>query len=126
MKSLRLWILALALTSFGAGVASGTLVSASLHRAPRGSGPFADYEDRLVRAYDLAPERARLLHALLASYQRELEQVKDRHMAEYMTAMEPELSERGRFYRDLVRDKILPAGRRAEFDAAVSSWIPIR
>jgi hypothetical protein len=33
-----------------------------------------------------------------------------------MSSIEPELRERGAFYRNLVRDQVLPAERRAEFD----------
>jgi len=128
VNSLRLWILVLAVVSFGAGVAAGALVSVGVRRTPVQPGPFAEYEQDLVRTFDLGPERARILHTFLANYQREIEQIKDRQFAETMAAVEPTLSERGRLYRDLIRDKVLPADRRAGFEGAAFAitWKPAR
>lgn len=128
MNSLRLWILVLSVTCFCAGGAAGALVAARATRPAAEPGAFADYERDVVRAFALSPERARILHTVLASYQREIEQIKDLHLAETMTAMEPELSERGRWYRDLIRDKVLPPERRPEFDgpAFLAVWDPAR
>lgn len=128
MTGLRAWIVALALLCFGAGTAAGLLLSTRLRRPLPESGPFTAYQRDLTQAFDLSPERARLLAAVLASYQRELDAIKDRHMADYMSAMEPALAERGRWYRELIRDKILPPDRRHEFDgpAFASVWTPAR
>ena len=128
MTSLRFWILALVVVSFGAGVAAGALVSAGVNRAAPEPGPFAAFERDLGRTFGLSAERTRILHTVLLGYQREIEQMKDRSMADTMAAMEPELSERGRWYRDLIRDKVLPENRRAEFDgtAFVVPWTPGR
>ena len=53
---------------------------------------------------------------MLANYEAELAGIKDTHMADYMSSIEPELRERGRYYRGLVRDRVLPEGQRAAFD----------
>ncbi len=128
MSSLRLWIVLLALVSFAAGAAAGALASAATFRPAPERGPFAQYERDLVRTFDLSPERTGLLHALLAGYQHEIDRIKSGRMAETLSAMEPELAARGRWYKEQIRDKVLPPSRRADFDgpAFVSSWIPAR
>ena len=126
MKSLRLWIVLLALLSFSAGGAAGALAAAARFRTPPESGPFTAYERHLVRTFGLSDERAQLLRALLAGYERDIDRIKSARMAETLSAMEPELASRGRWYHEQIRDKVLPPGRRAEFDgpAFVSAWNP--
>lgn len=128
MKSLRLWIVLLALVNFGAGTAAGALATAASRRTPLEGGPFTAYERDLVQAFGLSDERARLLQALLAGYERDIERIKSGRMAETISAMEPELAARGRWYHEQIRDKVLPPGRQAEFDgpAFVSTWTPAR
>jgi len=128
VNSLRLWIVVLALVCFGAGAAAGTLASAATFRPPPERGPFAQYERDLIKTFALSPVRAELLHALLAGYQRDIERIQSGSMAETLSAMEPELASRGRWYRDQIRDKVLPPERRAEFDgpAFVSTWTSAR
>ncbi|MFN0242667.1 MAG: hypothetical protein ACKVWV_07215 [Planctomycetota bacterium] len=116
MTNLRLWVLVLALVSFGVGLASGTWFAASLLRPTPDRGPFDDYEARLVAEFQLSPERAQLLHVVLANYHKEIEEIKDRHMAAYTSAMEPELAERGRYYRGLIQTRVLPQDQRAKFE----------
>ena len=45
-------------------------------------------------------ERRAPLRAILDEYSHDLERIKDRHMADYMSSMEPDLSKLGRAYRD--------------------------
>lgn len=118
MTNLRLWVLLLALTAFLVGAATGPWVARWLFPSARAAeqGPFEQYERALVETFQLGPERRAPLHAILEEYRHDLERIKDRHMADYMSSIEPELRERGRFYRDLVRDRVLPEGQRAEFD----------
>lgn len=124
MKSLRLWILVFALVCFAVGLATGLWVSSQSFRPVPERGPFADYGDLLVETFDLAPRRAKALAEVLAAYQQEIEEIKDRHMAGYMSAMEPELREKGRYYRDLIQNQVLPEDQREKFDsdAFVQHW----
>ncbi len=122
---LRGWITVMAIACLAAGAGAGVLVGRSLAppaRAER-AGAFPDYERLMVRTFELSPERRDALGAILSSYEKELAGIKDRHMADYMSSIEPELRERGAFYRALVRDQVLPAERRAEFDR-LSSVFP--
>jgi hypothetical protein len=114
VNSLRLWIVILATVSAAAGFAGGLLLHAAL--TPQPKGPFADYERLMDERFELSPERARLFHTVLASYNQEREAVKDRFLAESMSAMEPELRHVGLKYRDLIRNSVLPPDRREEFD----------
>lgn len=112
----RLWIVLLALVSAGAGFAAGLLVYASLHRTPPPEGPLHDYERLMVSAFDLSPERARLFQAVLASYKRERDAVRDRYEAESMSAMAPELGDVDARYRDMIRNRVLPPESRSRYD----------
>ncbi|MDZ4773646.1 MAG: hypothetical protein SGI72_10985 [Planctomycetota bacterium] len=118
MTNLRLWVVILALVAFLAGVATGPWVSAwampPAQAATRNS--FDAYERALVETFQLAPERRAPLRAILDEYERDLGRIKDRHMADYMSSMEPDLSKLGRAYREEIRDKVLPAEQRAEFN----------
>lgn len=118
MNSLRLWVVLLALTAFLAGVATGPWVSAWFAPQARAAtaGPFVEYERALCERFQLPPERRIPLQAILDEYRRDLERIKDRHMADYMSSMEPDLSKLGRAYRDEIRDKVLPEHQRAEFN----------
>jgi hypothetical protein len=73
----------------------------------------------LVQTFRLETERREPLHAILAQYRRDLESIKDRHMADYMSAMESELSDLGRSYREEIRDSVLPEDQRSQFDRLV-------
>lgn len=118
VMGLRGWIVVMALSSLAAGAGAGVLVARSLAArdvAPR-EGAFADYEALMARKFELSPDRREVLHAVLANYEADLAGIKDRHMADYMSSIEPELRERGRFYRELVRERVLPEARRGEFD----------
>ena len=128
MNSLRLWIVLLAVLCFAAGGAAGTLFAAAFFRPAPEAGPFTQYERDLTEQFRLSPERAALLHVLMEDYRRQIERIKSSHVADTLSAMEPELARLGRSYREQIRDKVLPPGRRAEFDdpSFVTSWIPPR
>ena len=128
MIGLRGWVLVLAGTSFAVGIAGGVWLSALFFRPAPERGPFADYRDLLVERFDLSSARTEALEVVLASYAKDLEEIKDRHMADYMSAMEPELAERGRYYRDLIRNEVLPENQRSRFEGPefVGVWAPAR
>ncbi|MDF1799908.1 MAG: hypothetical protein P1V81_12080 [Planctomycetota bacterium] len=115
MASHKLWVLILALVSALAGFTGGQLVQPPEPPQPE-RALFAGYADRLAADFDLSPDRERALRLLLMGYERKLEELKTRHLAE----LEPELVRLGDTYRDYIRDKVLPEDRRAEFDALVS------
>jgi len=118
VTNLRLWVAILALTAFLAGVATGPWVSAWFMPGPRvvSDGAFDEYERALAQTFDLSPERRAPLRAILDEYRRDIERIKDRHMADYMSSMEPDLRLLGRAYREEIRDKVLPESRREEFN----------
>jgi hypothetical protein len=125
MTGLRGWVLLLALTSAAAGFAAGLFVHGRLSRRPVAEGPFGGYERLFVERFELSPERARLFQAVLASYNHEIEGLKDRQVADSMSAMEPELVRLGAKYRDLIRNRVLPPEKRAEFDRLVAGGAPL-
>lgn len=118
MIGLRGWIVILAVACLVAGAGGGVLAARSLapQDTTRRAGAFSEYEALMTRQFALSHDRREALGAVLASYEADLARIKDRHMADYMSSIEPELRERGRFYRELVRDRVLPEGQRAEFD----------
>ena len=121
---LHLWILLLAAVSFLCGLAAGRLEA--LRAAEVDRGPFADYRLGLEREFDLAEEplRAEALRELIEEYDRKLNAVKERHLQDYWSSIEPELSALGAEYGGKIRDTIIPPSRRAEFDR-LSRAIPI-
>ncbi len=121
MTSPRLWITILALVSALAGFTGGRLLAPTSAPVPD-RALFADYADRMTDTFDLSPGRERALRLLLLGYERNLEELEHRHLAE----LEPELVRLGDTYRDIIRDKVLPEDRRAEFDALVSGVLPSR
>jgi len=116
--SLRAWIAVMAVACLAAGAGGGVLAARTLAPGdlPRREGTFAEYEARMAEDFALSPERREVLHAVLASYAADLASIKDTHMADYMSSIEPELRERGRYYRGLVRDRVLPEDQRAAYD----------
>jgi hypothetical protein len=116
VNSLRAWVLILAVVCFGAGLAAGVLSTATRLRAEPTPGPFDAYRARLVETFGLSPERDKALRTVLAAYQKDIEELQSRHGAEILAAMEPDLRERGRYYRDLIQDKVLPEEQRPLFE----------
>lgn len=116
MNNLRLWVVLLALVSFGAGAAAGVWATATRLHAPAQAGPFEDYRRMLLAAFPMSAERAQQLETVLAAYAREIEGIQARRMADTMTLYGPELEERGRYYRSLIQDHVLPEDQRARFE----------
>ncbi|MEM7519380.1 MAG: hypothetical protein AAF368_20955, partial [Planctomycetota bacterium] len=77
MNSLRFWIVVLSATWFLAGVAVGAFWG-GVFDAPdlRSGGEHAAYEAAFVNRFDLSPERAQLLGALLVNYSEEKELIR--------------------------------------------------
>ena len=117
MKSERLWMVILALTSFCAGLAAGVLLG--LRRAsPAETGPFVAYETRMRDTFDLDEERMRHLRYILERYQDTIEGLKERNIA----ALDHELVEEGEEHRELIRTWVVPEHRRQEFDLWVEGF----
>lgn len=114
MNSLRLWIVLLALVAGLAGFAAGRLTAPV--QAQSTSGPFPGYTERMQSTFDLSPDRVRALRLLLERYDRDIENLKIRHLDD----LRPELVRLGDTYRDWIRDKVLPADRRSDFDLLVA------
>ena len=113
MSSERFWVLMLAVTCALAGLAGGFLLSFRLHpRAQPQASTFAAYEARMKETFDLDGERASLLHLALASYEEDVEALKERYLRE----LEPELAELGRTCRERIRNHVIPDDKRPEFD----------
>jgi len=123
VNNLRLWVGILSLTCFLAGLACAPFVSAWIlpPNSSRAEASFADYEAMLVQTFKLSPERREPLRTILGQYRQDIERIKDSHMADYMSSMEPELREVGLRYREQIRDRVLPEALRPEFDRLASS-----
>ncbi|HJP01856.1 MAG TPA: hypothetical protein QF764_08840 [Planctomycetota bacterium] len=122
MTSVRLWVLLLAATSFLGGVAAGTLLGERVGTPQEPGGAFADYRELLSGRFDLAPERERELQNILALYADSIAETKDRHMAEFMSGVEPELAQKGLHYRALIRNHLLEVEDRPAFDRLCASY----
>lgn len=116
MNSIKLWIAILAIVSFAAGAGTGVWITARSLKSEAPAGAFGDYEELLARRFALSPERRKCLNAVLEAYRRDVDGIKDRYAAESMSAMEPELRERGQYYRTMVQERVVPAAQRAEFE----------
>ena len=121
MNGVRFWIATLALTTFLAGLAGGVLIGLEIQPPPPDRGPFADYEALLVDEFDLEPRRAELLHEVMNEYHRRIENVKARNVA----ALEPDLVRLGLTFRGIVRDDVLPASKRDEFERLAQGAFPM-
>jgi hypothetical protein len=119
MKRLHFWIILLAVVSSLAGFAAGELRHAG-KQAPTG-GLFQHYSDRMAKEFNLSPERERLLLGVLDRYERDLEDLKTRHLL----ILEPELVALGDTYRDLIRGNVLPKDERRAFDELVAGAPPL-
>ena len=122
---LRAWIGLLALTAALAGGVAG--VALERQRLGAGGPPAAPFEayERLVRAsFELSPERAQAFSQVLRRYQRDLDAIRQGALEDSMGRLEPELVRLGLRYRDLIRNHVLPAADRGEFDrlAQAAPW----
>ncbi|MEW6072752.1 MAG: hypothetical protein AB1726_09205 [Planctomycetota bacterium] len=119
MTSERLWIAILAAVCFLAGGAGGVLVGLELPRPE--PGPFAAFEERLAATFDLRRHERRVLRLALVQYRDEIEELKDRNVAD----CEAELVALGRECAGRIRQYVLPPERRAEFDTRIAGlWPP--
>jgi len=117
VNSLRFWVVLLALVSFGAGAAAGVWATAARLQPPAKTGPFEDYRRLLLQTFPISAERAQALETVLAAYAKDIETIQARRMADTMTLYAPELEERGRYYRGLIKDQVLPEDQRERFEA---------
>jgi hypothetical protein len=118
VNDLRAWIGVLAVTCVAAGLGAGFFLARWLAPPPppQTTGAFPDYERLLAQTFELSPARREALRVVLESYHADVEGIKDRGMADYMSSIEPELRQRGRYYRGLIRDRVLPEPQRERFD----------
>lgn len=112
MKDIRFWSVVLAGAWFLVGLGVGVAVSKS---EPNPS-PFASYADELSNQFDLSKHRRRVLLQLLARYETEREEIRQRHEAATLYAMEPDLRALDASFDAKIRNIILPPDQRAHFD----------
>ena len=125
MNSPRLWVAILALVCFLAGSASGLLYASATRQPPPSGGPFDEYKRAFCAEFKLDTARSKLFDELLANYHKEIEDVRQRALANSLAEMEPQLVKLGDRYRDVIRDHVLPENQRAEFDALANAWNPL-
>jgi hypothetical protein len=116
VNNLRFWVVLLALVSFGAGAAAGVWATAARLQPPPKAGQFEDYRRLLLASFPLSAERTQHLETVLAAYAKDIEAIEARRMADTMTLYGPELEERGRYYRSLIKDRVLPEDQRERFE----------
>lgn len=115
MNQVKAWVIILALVSFGAGLAAGIFWTTQRLRPQVAPGPFDQYRERLITEFDVPADRIGPLTKILAAYEKEIEQIKDRYQVATMAQMEPELADRGRYYRDLIQNSLLQGAQRERF-----------
>ncbi len=119
MGNLRLWIVLLALTAFGGGLGIGWFAANRDHEREaraRNSGPFAGFQAEFERTFKPSAERSRLLQELLAVYEREIHQLEQAHLENGRSDLEAKLDTLALNYRERIRDNVLPADKRSEYD----------
>jgi hypothetical protein len=119
MTNLRLWILLLACSAFGAGVGVGWIVSSRIQaraERERGGGPFEGFERQFVQTFKISPEREHLLRELLAAYQREIDGLEQAQLDSGRVELERNLVKLGLTYQDRIRNSVLPPDQRTEYD----------
>ena len=123
MNSLRLWILVASVTWFISGLATGLFVSGAWKKPAPDANTVAHYTNRMITEFDMQPERARLFRLMMDEYQGEKESLKEQHIAQQASAMEPELRRLGERYNSLIRERVLSRTQRDHFDR-LSSVLP--
>src|SRR5689334_8048075 len=117
MNNLRLWIVLLACSAFGAGRGIGWFAAGKVHaRVERESGPFEDFQRRFAGTFQLSAERERLLGELLANYQRDIDGLEKAQLETGRADLEKQLVKLGLTYQDLIRNSVLPPDQRSEYD----------
>lgn len=112
MSGLRVWVLCLVVVSFLCGTATGLLLGLGRQAPPPDRGAFADYHERMVAEFDLSPLRARTLSKLLEHYELEIEAA----ISQEIAGVEKTLAQKGRYWTNQIRDRIVPPERREEFE----------
>lgn len=115
MKDARPWVALLGVICFLAGIAASTLHQ-RLGELEADRGPFAAYADQLIEEFDLSPERAAGLRALLREYAIDIGRIRQAREVEFYASLEKELRPKGADYNRYIRDLVLPPSKRARFD----------
>jgi hypothetical protein len=113
MNGAKPWIVALVLLTFLSGTVSGWLL-ANRMRPVRPDHLMADYETRLIAAFELDETQRQDLRFVLDRYEKDLYDLEARYLRE---TMEDDLVELGNRTFDRIRRYVIPAERLAEFDA---------
>ncbi len=120
MSSLRVWILVLAATCFAAGLGSGVVLgearASRRSSAPAAGDPCAVYRRLFEATFQLSAERRELFDELMARYEEELADLRQRALAASVSHRSEELAHLGLRYRDHIRNHVLPFEQRARFD----------
>lgn len=116
MNDARVWVGVLALVCFLSGAAAGILFDQSRLTARPAKGPFGDYFELVAGEFELDAARQQALSILLHHYEADVQRIRDRHTAELLSSMEPELRATGHAYAGRLRDLLLPREARGEFD----------
>lgn len=125
MNALRAWIGVLAGTAFCAGLAGGLYWGERRAAADALTGDYSEAYRRMFEAeFDLSPERRRLFEALLERYDDEVEEVRQRALAQSVIQLEEDLAALGVRYRDAIRNHVLPDDQQAHFDRLVAQATP--
>lgn len=120
MNDVRLWVLILALTSFAAGLGAGVLVGESRGEQDLALERSRDYRHMFLDTFELEPERERRFVELMARYDAEVEELRQRALEASLSQIEGQLSRLGLTYRDAIRNYVLPEGERGRFDALLA------
>ncbi len=118
MNSERFWILMLTLAAFLAGGAGGALLvhetelGAELRADSGRQLPYGPYHERLVRAYGLDEQHAGYLEAALREYADQVDILRQRSLR----GLDAELIKAGEDCFSKIREYVIPADRREEFD----------
>lgn len=127
IDNLRIWVGALAVACFCAGLTAGAFLTEARAEARNEASraadvPFADYRRALVERFQLEPERERLFAEVLRTYRQGIDDAGARLLREHRPELERELADLGARYQAYIRDHVLPPERRSEFDALSAEW----
>lgn len=123
---LRAWICVLAGTAFGAGLAGGLYAGELRAAAAVAPGSHSEVYRRMFEStFELTPERRRLFEELLARYDAEVEEVRQRALAAGISGVREDLAALGVRYRDAIRKHVLPSrDQQEQFDRLVAQTLP--
>ena len=106
---MRVWSAALAGSWFLVGLGVGLAVS----RQTPSPSPLAGYADALSEQFELTGRRRRVLNQLLDEYESRQREIRDRHQAATLDAMEPDFRALSAEFDDKIRNRILPCRPRS-------------